>query len=119
MLVEEYKNIILMVRRVPAIIAGASFLNTFLFIIKIDTILLSILFGSSFLFIFVLWKFSKLFKFCIYHKICLIYAFIMETFNTIDFLIGIPISWNVVCYLFYLLSFIVFVSVIIFKKCNL
>lgn len=113
------RAIIFMIRRVPAVIAGASFLNTLLFILGLDTALLSILFGSSFLFIFVLWKLSKLLKFCVYHKVCLIYAFIMEILNTIDFLIEIPISWNVVCYLFYFISFIVFISVLILRKCDI
>lgn len=115
----DIKNAVLIIRRVPVVMAGTSFLNTLLFIFNIDSCLLSFLCGSSYLFIFVLWKMSKLFELCIYHKICLIYACIMETINMIDYMMEIPVSFNTVCYLFFFLSFIVFISVLILKKCNI
>lgn len=114
--VSDFKQFVVFIRRVPVIIAGASFLNTLLFILNIDTIWLSFLCGSSFLFIFVMWKLSKLFKLCVYHKLCLIYSIIMEVINLYDYIFGIPLTWNAVCYLFFFLSFIVLVSVLILKK---
>lgn len=87
-----YKVLLKLLKLIPILGALCYFFNTLFAYFDIDTWLLSCLGGMSFLPWVFIYVSAIVFRFCTYHKIFLWYIFVIETFNLIDYHIGINIS---------------------------
>lgn len=77
---------------IPIIMAVLCFLNTTLFCFGISIDCLSFVGGASFLTLLFLYISSYVFKFCIYHRLCLHYVTVMNLISIIDMYVGIPVD---------------------------
>lgn len=67
-------------------------INTFLYYIGIDVVVLSCISGISIIPLIFILVASFVFHFCLYHRIFLYYVALSDVINWIDYLFNIPIS---------------------------
>lgn len=87
-----YKIELYLLKVIPMIMAAICLVNTVLFYLGIDAIILTYLGGISFLTIGFLYLSSYVFKFCEYHRMFLHYIVIINVLSYIDMTWGIPLS---------------------------
>lgn len=81
-----------MLKYIPIIIGICYILSTIFSLIGINIMFFSIFAGMSILTLLFLLTVSFVFKFCLYHRIFLYYATIIDVLNWIDYLYVIPIT---------------------------
>lgn len=87
-----YKIELYVLKIIPMLLAGCSFLNTTLFYFGINLPILTYIGGISFLTLGFLYLSSYVFKFCGYHRMFLHYILVVNVISYIDMEFNIPIS---------------------------
>lgn len=87
-----YKIELYVLKIIPMLLAGCSFLNTTLFYFGINLPILTYIGGVSFLTLGFLYLSSYVFKFCGYHRMFLHYILVVNVISYIDMEFNIPIS---------------------------
>ena len=92
-----YKVTLELLKVIPMLLAICDALNTLFYLVGIDTILFSAIGGISFLTLAFLYLVSYVFKYCIYHRMFLHYILINNIINTIEYTVGLPVSFFGLC----------------------
>lgn len=87
-----YKIELYVLKIIPMLLAGCSFLNTTLFYFGINLPILTYIGGISFLTLGFLYLSSYVFKFCNYHRMFLHYILVVNIISYIDMEFGIEVS---------------------------
>lgn len=87
-----YRLFVLVLKYIPMVIALAYMLNTALSYFYIDIPALSNIAGMSILSWIFMYISSKVFRFCICHRMFLYYILVTDLLNIIDYYIGIPVE---------------------------
>lgn len=87
-----YKIELYVLKIIPMLLAGCSFLNTTLFYFGINLPILTYIGGVSFLTLGFLYLSSYVFKFCNYHRMFLHYILVVNIISYIDMEFGIEVS---------------------------
>lgn len=87
-----YKVLLLMLKVIPMMIAVCYLLNTIFGYFNHDIEIFSFIGGLSVLPLLFLFVAAEVFKFCIYHKMFLIYVTVSDILDYIDYFVSIPIS---------------------------
>ena len=105
-----YKATLTLLRVIPMLLALCYALNTFLYLLGIDSYILSHIAGMSFLPMFFLYLTSYVFQFCAYHRMFLHYVVVNDTLNILDSCVGVNIDdWTYV----YIHSIVLFIFIMI------
>jgi hypothetical protein len=75
MQIKRFADFVKLTKRVLALLAGISFLSTVCFLFDIDTFIFAMIGGSSIIPLYYLYKASKLFYLCIYHRMYILYMY--------------------------------------------
>ena len=87
-----YKVELLILKILPAILAGFYFIGTTLSLFDIDVTIITYLSGVSLIPLLFMYLSSYVFKFCEYHRMFLHYVLFNIIANCIDWYIGIPLN---------------------------
>lgn len=99
-----YKITIEALKIIPMLLSFCALLNTILSYLNINCDVLSHIGGISFIPLTFLYLVSKVFMFCIYHRMFLHYLLTTHILNLIDFYIGIPLDSRTLFGLYILLT---------------
>lgn len=105
---------------IPMLLALCEATNTLFDLLDVYIPAFSLLGGTSFLALGFLYLVSYVFKFCVYHRMFLHYVLINNTICTIDYFVGIPVSYLVLICIF-IVNFCVFLFLVLYfyrkEKC--
>lgn len=87
-----YKTTLYFLKIIPMLIALCDVLNMGLSFVGIECPVLSYIGGVSFITLMFLFLISYVFKFCVWHRMFLYYAVIINLLSTIDLYMEIPMS---------------------------
>ena len=111
----SYKIELLLIKFIPIIVAIITICNMLLSYFDIDLPILSYIGSSSLLSLLYMYKSSITFKFCIWHRLIIIYLTVIWILNIIDFYIGIPMS-DLLLLIVYLGITGIFLLLIVYSK---
>lgn len=110
-----YKLELYMIRVIPVIISAIYFINTVLTYYGYRIELFSALCGISLLPLIFVYLSSRVFKFCLRHRLFIYYIAFSETEAWIDYKIGIPVSSETI-FIFDILVFVALVIYVLYLK---
>ena len=96
-----YKITLEVLKVIPMLIAFCDLLHTIFSLMGYEVPLLSIIGGVSFLTLAFLYLVSYVFRYCVYHRMFLHYVLVNNIFSTIEFSIGIPVSYLGLCCMYF------------------
>lgn len=108
-----YKLTLRLLKVIPMLLATCDALNTLFWMLDMDTPLFSFVGGVSFLTLGFLYLISYVFRYCIYHRMFLHYILVNNIIATVDYAIGLPISFLSLCCLFSV-NFCIFLFLILY-----
>ena len=95
-----YKVTLGLLKIIPMLLAICDALNTLFCLLGCDVIIFSFVGGVSFLTLAFLYLVSYVFRFCVYHRMFLHYVLVNNIISTVDFTIGLPLSFIGMCCIF-------------------
>ena len=110
-----YKIELLLIKLIPILLALLTLLNVVLSYLNIDVELLSAIGGMSLLPWLFFYVSSFAFRFCIYHRMFLHYALVNNIISTLEFTVGLPVSFLGLCCIFSI-NFCVFLFLILYYR---
>lgn len=110
-----YKAVLLTLKYIPVLLALVYFINILLGCFDIDLPLLSYIGGVSILTLLFLYLASLAFRFCLWHRLCIMYVTINWLLNVIDLYMEIPLSDAAMICIYLLLAGIFLFWVLISK----
>lgn len=108
-----YKATLGLLKVIPMLLAICDILNTVTSLAGFDTIVFSAIGGVSFLTLAFLYLVSYVFRFCKYHRMFLHYVLINNIISTLEFTVGLPVSFLELCCIFSI-NFCVFLFLILY-----
>ena len=106
---ELHKLVLLCIKYIPILLFVCNGLNTVLSYFNIETEIITYLCGIGIVPLIFIYLLSYTFKFCIYHKLCLIYIFVNNVICYYDYsyIISIDTKLYLVLHLLIMLIFII------------
>lgn len=95
-----YKVTLGLLKVIPMLLAACDALNTLTCLLGYNFIILSFIGGVSFLTLGFLYLVSYVFRFCIYHRMFLHYVLANNIISTLEFTVGLPVSFLGLCCIF-------------------
>lgn len=114
-----YKVTLGLLKVIPMLLAICDVLNTLFCLLGFDITIFSYIGGISFLTLTFLYLVSYVFGFCIYHRMFLHYILVNNIISTLEFTVGLPVSFLTLCCIFSI-NFCVFLFLILYfrkKEC--
>ena len=108
-----YKVTLGLLKIIPMLLATCDALNTLTCLLGYDLVILSFIGGVSFLTLAFLYLVSYVFRFCIYHRMFLHYILVNNIISTLEFTVGLPVSFLGLCCIFSI-NFCVFLFLILY-----
>ena len=108
-----YKVTLGLLKVIPMLLAACDALNTLTCLLGYDLVVLSFIGGVSFLTLAFLYLVSYVFRFCTYHRMFLHYVLINNIISTIEFTVGLPVSFLGLCCIFSV-NFCIFLFLILY-----
>lgn len=108
-----YKVTLGLLKVIPMLLATCDALNTLTCLLGYDFIVFSFIGGVSFLTLAFLYLVSYVFRFCIYHRMFLHYVLVNNIISTLEFTVGLPVSFLGLCCIFSV-NFCVFLFLILY-----
>lgn len=108
-----YKVTLGLLKIIPKLLATCDALNTLTCLLGYDLVILSFIGGVSFLTLAFLYLVSYVFRFCIYHRMFLHYILVNNIISTLEFTVGLPVSFLGLCCIFSI-NFCVFLFLILY-----
>ena len=110
-----YKVTLGLLKVIPMLLAICDALNTLFCLLGYDVIIFSFIGGVSFLTLAFLYLVSYVFKYCIYHRMFLHYVLVNNIISTLEFTVGLPVSFLGLCCIFSI-NFCVFLFLILYFR---
>ena len=107
-----YKVTLGLLKVIPILLAACDAINTLTCLLGYDLVVLSFIEGVSFLTLAFLYLVSYVFRFCIYHRMFLHYVLVNNIISTLEFTVGLPVSFLGLCCIFSI-NFCVFLFLIL------
>lgn len=95
-----YKVTLGLLKVIPMLLAACDALNTLTCLLGYDLVIFSFIGGVSFLTLTFLYLVSYVFRFCIYHRMFLHYVLVNNIISTLEFTVGLPVSFLGLCCIF-------------------
>ena len=95
-----YKVTLGLLKVIPMLLALCDILNTVTCLLGLDIYIFSYIGGVSFLTLTFLYLVSYVFRFCIYHRMFLHYVLVNNIISTLEFTVGLPVSFLELCCIF-------------------
>lgn len=108
-----YKVTLGLLKVIPMLLATCDALNTLTCLLGYDLVIFSFIGGVSFLTLAFLYLVSYVFRFCIYHRMFLHYVLVNNIISTLEFTVGLPVSFLGLCCIFSI-NFCVFLFLILY-----
>lgn len=108
-----YKVTLGLLKVIPMLLATCDALNTLTCLLGYDLVIFSFVGGVSFLTLAFLYLVSYVFRFCIYHRMFLHYILVNNIISTLEFTVGLPVSFLGLCCIFSI-NFCVFLFLILY-----
>lgn len=109
------KTFVLVTKVTPMLLAFFHLVNTTLNYFEIDCVFLNYLAGISIITLAYLYFVSYTIKLCSYYRMFLHYCLVLDIINTIEYYIGIPVSYNQL-YLIFVMITIIFMFITLYLK---
>ena len=108
-----YKVTLGLLKVIPMLLATCDALNTLTCLLGYDLVIFSFIGGVSFLTLAFLYLVSYVFRFCIYHRMFLHYVLVNNIISTLEFTVGLPVSFLGLCCVFSI-NFCIFLFLILY-----
>jgi len=95
-----YRVTLHLLKVIPMLLAVCDALNALTWLLGYDTPLFSYFGGVSFLTLAFLYLVSYVFRYCIYHRMFLHYVLVNNIIGTIEYTMGLPVSFCGLCCIF-------------------
>ena len=110
-----YKVTLGLLKVIPMLLAICDALNTITSLAGIDLYIFSYIGGVSFLTLAFLYLVSYVFRFCIYHRMFLHYILVNNIISTLEFTVGLPVSFLGLCCILSI-NFCIFLFLILYFR---
>lgn len=110
-----YKVTLGLLKVIPMLLATCDALNTLFCLLGYDLVIFSYIGGVSFLTLSFLYLVSYVFRFCIYHRMFLHYVLVNNIISTLEFTVGLPVSFLGLCCIFSV-NFCVFLFLVLYFR---
>ena len=115
----NHKLLLVVLKFIPMVTAMCYFLNTLFAYLGIDTPIFSNIAGLSILPWLFIYIAAVVFRFCIYHRMFLIYILVTDALNIVDYYVGIPLStYNLFVVHMLIAGVFLFLILYLYVKCN-
>lgn len=108
-----YKVTLGLLKIIPMLLATCDALNTLTCLLGYDLVIFSFIGGVSFLTLAFLYLVSYVFRFCVYHRMFLHYVLVNNIISTLEFTVGLPVSFLGLCCIFSI-NFCMFLFLILY-----
>lgn len=95
-----YKVTLGLLKVIPMLLVTCDALNTLTCLLGYDLVVFSFIGGVSFLTLVFLYLVSYVFRFCVYHRMFLHYVLVNNIISTLEFTVGLPVSFLGLCCIF-------------------
>ena len=110
-----YKVTLGLLKVIPMLLAACDALNTLTCLLGYDLVALSFIGGVSFLTLTFLYLVSYVFRFCVYHRMFLHYLLVNNIIITLEFPVGLTVSFLGLCCIFSV-NFCVFLFLVLYFR---